>query len=211
MKDLLLRVHVVVKTLNLEISRCHLADYVEELYLSACRTCSTIIFPHSTDEIIVFWGRRCRCRRPCLRSLMCWLWYICRVINLIDKSLHAKKSYLSRCVISFRKQVHIPIQCSKDYSPLMLVNNDVSGMCFPTGEKASASCSEPGKHVSLVIRVRGDTYNCDTAAKLKPLGSISSLLRNMFFLIMVSTSVRKTCACANGYPRTQESVKFRNQ
>ena len=26
MKDLLLRVHVVVKTLSLEISRCHLAD-----------------------------------------------------------------------------------------------------------------------------------------------------------------------------------------
>ena len=32
MKDLLLRVHVVVKTLNLEISRCHLADYVKELW-----------------------------------------------------------------------------------------------------------------------------------------------------------------------------------
>ena len=31
MKDLLLCVHVVVKTLNLEISRCHLADYVKEL------------------------------------------------------------------------------------------------------------------------------------------------------------------------------------
>ena len=31
-KDFLLCVHVVVKTLNLEISRCHLADYVKELY-----------------------------------------------------------------------------------------------------------------------------------------------------------------------------------
>ena len=30
MKDLLLCVHVA-KTLNLEISRCHLADYVKEL------------------------------------------------------------------------------------------------------------------------------------------------------------------------------------
>ena len=28
----LLCVYVVVKTLNLEISRCHLADYVKELY-----------------------------------------------------------------------------------------------------------------------------------------------------------------------------------
>ena len=48
--------------LNLEISRCHLADYVKELYLRACRTCSTIIFPYSTNQIIVFWRRRCRCR-----------------------------------------------------------------------------------------------------------------------------------------------------
>ena len=69
MKDLLLSVDVVVKTLNLEISRCHLVDYVHEFYLSACRTCSTIIFPHSTNHIIVFWRRRCRCRRPCLSSL----------------------------------------------------------------------------------------------------------------------------------------------
>ena len=31
MKDLLLCVRVVVKTLNLEFSRCHLLDYVKEL------------------------------------------------------------------------------------------------------------------------------------------------------------------------------------
>ena len=70
MKDLLLCVLVVVKTLNLEISRCHLADYVKELSENACRTCSTIIFPHSTNQIVVFWRRRCRCRRPCLSSLL---------------------------------------------------------------------------------------------------------------------------------------------
>ena len=60
MKDLLLCVHVVVKTLNLEISRCHLADQ------SVCRTCSTIILPHLTNQVIVFWRGRCRCvARPC--------------------------------------------------------------------------------------------------------------------------------------------------
>ena len=52
MKDLLLCVHVVVETLHLEISRYYLADYVKELYLSACRTCSTIIFPRLTNQII---------------------------------------------------------------------------------------------------------------------------------------------------------------
>ena len=48
MKDLvLLFVHVVVKTSNLEISRWHLTDYVK------VRTCGTIIFPHSTNQIMV--------------------------------------------------------------------------------------------------------------------------------------------------------------
>ena len=55
MKDLLLCVHVVVETFSLEMSRCHLADFVRALCKSACRTCSTIIFAHSTNQIIVFW------------------------------------------------------------------------------------------------------------------------------------------------------------
>ena len=69
-----------VKTLNLEISRRHLADYVKEFCLSACRTCSTIIFPHSTNQITVF-SRcrcRCRCRRPPLNSLYWWVKEIMR-------------------------------------------------------------------------------------------------------------------------------------
>ena len=41
-----------------EIWRCHLAAYVKELYWSACRTCSRINFPHSTNQIIVIWPRR---------------------------------------------------------------------------------------------------------------------------------------------------------
>ena len=61
-----------LKGLNLDISRYHLADDVKELYSNACRTCSTIIFPHSTNQIVVFWRRRCpwRCCRPCLSSLI---------------------------------------------------------------------------------------------------------------------------------------------
>ena len=37
---------------------------------SACRTCSTIIFPLSTNQIIVFWRLRCCGRRLCLSSLI---------------------------------------------------------------------------------------------------------------------------------------------
>ena len=43
-----------------------------EFYLSAWRTCSTIIFPHSTNQIVHFWRRRCCCRRAFLSSLLCF-------------------------------------------------------------------------------------------------------------------------------------------
>ena len=43
MKNLLLRVHVVVETLNLEISR-RLADYVKKFYKGACRTRAAQLF-----------------------------------------------------------------------------------------------------------------------------------------------------------------------
>ena len=56
MRDFLLCVHVVVKALNLEISRYRLVDYVKEC---TCCTCSTIIFLHSTNQIIVFLRHLC--------------------------------------------------------------------------------------------------------------------------------------------------------
>ena len=39
----------------------------QKLYQKACRTCSKIIFPHSTNQIADFW--RFRCRRDFLNSL----------------------------------------------------------------------------------------------------------------------------------------------
>ena len=70
LSSLLLCVDVVAITLNLEISCCHLANYIKHLYLSACRTCSTTIFSPSTNRIIVFWRSRFCCRRPRLSSLI---------------------------------------------------------------------------------------------------------------------------------------------
>ena len=51
---------------NIKILRRLLADYVKRLYHKACRTCSTIIFLHSTNQIIDLWWR---CRRQILGSL----------------------------------------------------------------------------------------------------------------------------------------------
>ena len=69
MKDLHLRARVVSRTSNMKISRRHLADYVKTLHQKACRTCSTIIFLHSTNQIIDLWRCRGRCRRQILNSL----------------------------------------------------------------------------------------------------------------------------------------------
>ena len=55
MKDLLLQACVVVRTSNMKTSRRHLADYVKTMHQKACRTCSTIIFPRSTNQVIDLW------------------------------------------------------------------------------------------------------------------------------------------------------------
>ena len=70
MKDLLLRAPVVVRTLNMKISRLRLLDYIKTLHQKACRTCSMITCPHSTNQIIHLWRCRCLCRRQILNSLM---------------------------------------------------------------------------------------------------------------------------------------------
>ena len=62
---LLLRASIVVRTSNMKISRRRLADCTK-LHQKACCTCSTIIFLHSTNQIIDLW----RCRRQILNSLL---------------------------------------------------------------------------------------------------------------------------------------------
>ena len=59
LKDLPSRARIVVKTSKMKISRRCLADCVKNFHQKACRTCSTIIFPRSTNRIIDLW----RCRR----------------------------------------------------------------------------------------------------------------------------------------------------
>ena len=40
-----------IKLLNLEISLCHLEDFVKDLHLSACRTYSATTFKHSINRL----------------------------------------------------------------------------------------------------------------------------------------------------------------
>ena len=41
-----------IKTVKVVISRCCFAEDGTDLFIRACRTCSTIIFPHSTNQIL---------------------------------------------------------------------------------------------------------------------------------------------------------------
>ena len=70
MKDLLLRARVVVKTSNMKISHVVFWRLQRNIAPKACCTCSTIILPYSTNEIVEFWRCRCRCRREVLNSLL---------------------------------------------------------------------------------------------------------------------------------------------
>ena len=54
----------------MKISHRHLADCVKTLHQKACRTCSTIIFLHSTNQIIDLWRCRWRCCHQILNSLI---------------------------------------------------------------------------------------------------------------------------------------------
>ena len=54
----------------MKTSRCRLADYVKTLHQISCRTCRTIIFLHSTNQVIDLWRCCWCCHRQILNSLM---------------------------------------------------------------------------------------------------------------------------------------------
>ena len=60
------------RTSNLKFLRYCLADYGNDMFLNAGCTCSTILFPPSTNHIIDLWLCRCRC---CRRFLNVLLWH----------------------------------------------------------------------------------------------------------------------------------------
>ena len=71
LKDSLQFAHVVVKTLNLVISRCSFDECGRETFKNACHTCSTSTLVLLTNcNITGFWRFRSRSRRRFLNSLL---------------------------------------------------------------------------------------------------------------------------------------------
>ena len=54
-KDSRLYAQVVIRTIKVIILRCFCAEEGTDLFINECRTCSTLIFPHSTNQILNFW------------------------------------------------------------------------------------------------------------------------------------------------------------
>ena len=52
------------------ISRCCFADDGTDLFISVCRTCSTLVFLHSTNQILNLWRSCCGCHPRCQSSLI---------------------------------------------------------------------------------------------------------------------------------------------
>ena len=92
MENLPLRARVAVRTSKMKISRRHLPDYVKNFHQKACRTCSTIIFPRSTNQFIDLW--RCRCRRHFLNSLL--FSSSTNACHFIQVLLQKRRSHLSQ-------------------------------------------------------------------------------------------------------------------
>ena len=76
-KDSQLGAQVVIKTVNMVISRCCFVGDSTDLFLNACRTYSTLIFPHcdSTNQILNLWRCRFRSLRWCESSLLDHRWH----------------------------------------------------------------------------------------------------------------------------------------
>ena len=107
-KDLLLRARVVVNTSNVKISRCRLADYVKTLHQKACRTCSTIIFLHPTNQIIDLWRCRWRCRRQIFNSLLIGRATAAKLQKWKMKNARAKRANSFSMVIVQISDVFVP-------------------------------------------------------------------------------------------------------
>lgn len=69
-------------TSNVVISSSCFAEESAELFRSACHTCSTLICPHSTKQILNFWRYHCR---SCCRCSVAHFYHICYITVCISK------------------------------------------------------------------------------------------------------------------------------
>ena len=64
------------------------------VYLSACRTCSTIVFPYSTNQIIVFWCRHVAVAVPLVPCLSFLITTPRGLVGIISRASHHYHHYM---------------------------------------------------------------------------------------------------------------------
>ena len=81
-----------IKKVNVVISCCCFAEDSTYLFIRACRTCSTIIFPHPTNQIVDLW---CCCSLPCRHFLNSLLFCRGRHEIVLKCVPHVQHTYIS--------------------------------------------------------------------------------------------------------------------
>ena len=143
MKNLWLWACVVVRTSNMKISRRLLADYVKTLHEKACRTCSTIIFLHSTNQILDLWRCRGRCR--------------CRFLNSLMQSLATVLFHLALSIflptLSFRNSISFWLAYRSVLMPNWLVLTFVTPLGFLATPRGSMWHLLVPRHCSYLLEI----------------------------------------------------------
>ena len=104
----------------------------------ACRTCSTIIFPHSANEIIDLWLCRGRCGRHFLKSLSPLFFSIFAVVPVtsappaqrspIENKLSLSYNFFFLCLKFFLINFFFEIETSERHTATDLVKQTSSGI-----------------------------------------------------------------------------------
>ena len=146
-KDLQLYIQIVVKAVNMVISRCSFKEDGTDVLVSPCRKCSTLIFPHSTNQIHNLWRRanqvkehfahflqrdqhsllkslfRCSCRRGFLNSLIliCLVFCMCSQCILLACSCFHGFTSAHSVKLNYQPPLYKILKLRKDHWQVTLV------------------------------------------------------------------------------------------
>ena len=83
--------------LKYEDFRASFAIFILKFHWKASGTCSSIIFPHSTKQIIDLWCCHCCCRCHLLNSQFNLLWQCCVNLSLLQTHFESKGVFVALC------------------------------------------------------------------------------------------------------------------
>ena len=153
--------NIEIERFTVACSRCRLADNVKEFYSSACRTCSTIIVPHSTNHIT----SRCHCCRRFLRLVSISSYP--SVVSVVRKKfigqiqLYGNLPY--KCSIQKKRQIQLVVRDRMNsICPMNFFSTDTTDTTVTTIWKTSFSdIIKTGQYVHVKFTFFWDVLSTD--------------------------------------------------